>query len=65
MNWALSIAAIAALGGRGVLGYDLVKDYSGENFFEGWDWYGRCVCVPFTPACCYAYAEPNALAGTI
>ncbi|KZP14965.1 glycoside hydrolase family 16 protein [Athelia psychrophila] len=40
MNWALSIAAIAALGGRGVAGYDLVRDYSGANFFEGWDWYG-------------------------
>ena len=22
------------------LGYDLVRDYSGQNFFDGWDFYG-------------------------
>lgn len=45
MNWALSIAAIAALGSSGAVGYDLVREYSGQNFFEGWDWYGKCVSI--------------------
>ena len=22
------------------MGYDLVREYSGSNFFEGWDFYG-------------------------
>ncbi|KAF7974858.1 hypothetical protein HWV62_11101 [Athelia sp. TMB] len=41
MNLALLIAAIAALGGRAALAYELVQDYSGQTFFEGWDWYGN------------------------
>lgn len=41
MNLALLIAAIAALGGSTVRGYELVQDYSGQTFFEGWDWYGK------------------------
>ena len=28
--------------------YDLVKEYSGESFFDGWSFYGNCACSAST-----------------
>lgn len=42
MKWTPSIFTIAipALW-TGAACYDLVRDYSGQNFFQGWDWFGN------------------------
>ncbi len=36
------------------MGYDLVRDYSGQHFFDGWDFYGfwdNLTLSKFAPSC--------------
>jgi hypothetical protein len=41
----LILAATALLAPNNAIAtatYDLVKEYSGSSFFDGWDFYGHC-----------------------
>ena len=37
--------------------YNLVKDYSGDSFFDGWNFYGNCELV--TPSVCTLLLRPD------